>query len=259
MHDSIAGKALMKRIVGLLLVTVLSSAAHGASFTAAPAADAFVTTGPDGSLSGSNYGGAGGLTVAAPGLPRGEAQSVLRFDLAAAASSFDAALGAGQWNVQSVTLRLTAAPAGNETFNTPAAGSIAISWMLNDAWTEGTGTPSAPAATGITFTSLQSTYVGASDEALGTFAWSGATSGVFDYALSLSPGLLADALAGSQLSLRMLAADSTVSGVFNSRSFANPASRPSLVIVAVPEPGTLALHAVGLALLATLRGSRRLR
>jgi hypothetical protein len=246
----------MRPIAALLLFQLVSLAAQGASFTVIPTADAFVTTGPSGNLSGNNYGGAGGLGVAAPGLPQGEMQSVLRFDLAAAVSSFDSAFGAGQWSVQSVSLQLTAAPANNAIFNTPAAGSFAISWMQNDSWTEGTGSPGTPGASGITFTSLQSTFLSASDEPLGTFAFSGATSGASSYTLALSPGLIADALAGSQLGLRLLAADATVSGVFNSRSFATAANRPALTIVAVPEPGSFGLCGLGLALFAARRARR---
>ncbi len=42
--------------------------AQAAIFTLNPSADAFVTTRPSGNLSGDNYGGAGALSVAGPGL-----------------------------------------------------------------------------------------------------------------------------------------------------------------------------------------------
>ncbi len=63
-------------------------------------------------------------------------------------------------------------------------------------------------------------------------------------------------LAGSALSLRVFAADSGVSGVFNSRNFATVSSRPSLTLVAIPEPGTFALCALGFALLGAVRSGR---
>jgi PEP-CTERM motif len=243
-------------VLSLFAVSFASPAAQAASFSLNPTADAFVTTGPTGNLSGNNYGGGGGISVAAAGLPQGELQSVLKFDLSGAAASFDGVFGAGQWNLVSVTLQLTATPANNAIFNTPAAGQLAISWLQNDAWTEGTGTPGSPGASGITYTTLQSTFIGGGDESLGTFAFSGATSGAFNYALGLTTGLSADVLAGSILSLRMLAADSAVSGVFNSRSFGTVTSRPLLTIVAVPEPSSLVLCTIGLALLCTRRRAR---
>lgn len=250
--------AVVLRLTLLLSIALAlaSPAAQGVSFAMNPIADAFVTTGPTGNLSGNNYGGAGANSISAPGLPQGEQQSVLKFDLSAAAASFDGVFGAGQWSLQSVTLRLTAAPANNAIFNTPAAGQLGISWMQNDTWTEGTGTPGSPGGAGITYTTLQNTFIGGSDENLGAFAFNGATSGAFDYTLGLSAGLSADVLAGSILSLRMFAADSAVSGVFNSRSFLSTASRPLLTVVAVPEPDPLALAGIGLALLGAARRAR---
>src|SRR5262249_9801724 len=87
------------------------------SFSLNPSADAFVTTGPTGNLLNSNYGGAGPLSVAAPGLSQGEFQSLLQFNLSAAKTSFDSQFGVGQWTIQSVTLQFTAAPPNNSIFN----------------------------------------------------------------------------------------------------------------------------------------------
>lgn len=250
----------MKRIAALsFLAVAIAAPAQSLSLSTVPTADAFVTTGPSGNLSGNNYGGAGGVSVSAPGSANGEFQSVLKFDLSGAAASFDGAFGAGQWNLQSVTLQLTAAAPNAGIFNPSAAGQVGISWMQNDSWTEGTGNPGMPGVTGITYTTLQSTFIGAGDQSVGTFAFSGATSGAFVYTLGLSAGLSADALAGSLLSLRLFGADSAVSGIFNSRSFITAASRPILTISAVPEPDPLALGGVGLALIGAVRRRRRRR
>jgi hypothetical protein len=246
----------MKPAVAAVILVIASLAARGASFNANPAADAFVTTGPGGNLSGNNYGSGGAIALAAPGLAQGELQSVLQFNLGGALNSFNGTFGVGQWSIESVTLQLNAAPANNTIFNAPAAGLFGISWMQNDSWTEGTGTPSTPGASGITFASLQSTFIGAGDEGLGTFSFNGATAGAFTYALGLTPGFAADLLAGDNLSLRLFAADSSVSGVFNSRSFGTAANRPLLTIVAVPEPGTLALAGLGIVLLGGCRCMR---
>ena len=165
----------------------LALPAYSATFTLNPSLDAFVTTGPSGNLSGNNYGGAGALSVAAPGLAKGEFQSVLQFDLSGARTSFNAQFGAGQWSIQSITLTLTATSPNNAIFNSSAAGQFGISWMQNDSWVEGTGTPNAPTTTGITYSSLPS-FTGAGDESLGTFSFNGAPVGSVTYTLSLTPG-----------------------------------------------------------------------
>lgn len=229
---------------------------QAATFTLNPAADAFVTTGPSGNLSGNNYGGAGALSVAAPVLANGEFQSVLSFDLSTAKTSFDTQYGAGQWSIQSVTLSLTATSPNNPIFNASAAGQFNVSWMQNDSWVEGTGTPASPTTTGITFSSLPS-FVSAGDESLGTFSFVGGTSGNATYTLNLTPGFDADATAGNLVGLRLSAADTAVSYLFDSRSFGTTSARPLLSIVAVPEPAAISLLAIGVPLLLTLRRARR--
>ena len=220
-----------------------------ASFSVQPLADAFVTPGASGSLSSSNFGAAGSLAIAAPGLPQGEFQSVLQFDLSAAQSSFDAQFGAGQWAVQSVTLQLTSSPHNNAIFNSIAAGQFNVSLMRNNSWVEGTGTGGIPSSDGISFSSLQGTYINnATDQALGTFAFPGGSSGQNSYLLSLSSGLVGDVTSGSDLSLRLFAADTGVSYLFTSRSGTSTA-RPDILVqaVAVPEPSTVVLCAAALA------------
>ena len=217
-----------------------------------PVADAFVTSAqPD-----SNYGGAGALSVAASGLPKGEFQSVLRFDASSAKASFDATFGAGQWLIQNVTLRLTAAYPSKDLFNTSAGGQFTIEWMQNDSWVEGTGTPGTPGTTGITFNTLPS-FLSGNDQSLGQFNFDGATSGSTTYTLEPASNFLSDLSGGNLVSMRMLAANSTMSGLFNSRSFGTQAYRPLLSITAVPEPVTLSLLAVGLVYLRRCRGSIR--
>src|SRR6185312_2382557 len=118
--------------------STLLCAAQPASFSAQPIADAFVTPGADGTLSVSNFGAAGALALAAKGLPQGEFQSVLKFDLSGAANSFNAQFGAGNWTVQSVTLQLSASPHNNAIFNNVAAGQFNVSLMQDNSWAEGT-------------------------------------------------------------------------------------------------------------------------
>src|SRR5258706_10498860 len=227
---------------------------HGvaATFSLNPNLDAFVTKGSSGGLSGNNYGGAGALSVAAGNLSQGEFQSVLQFGLSGAKSSFDAQFGAGQWTIQSITLQLTAAAPNNAIFNANAAGQFAMSWMQNDVWTEGTGTPQTPTTTGITFATL-SNFMGVADESLGTFSYSGATSGNSTYTLSLTPLFSADVRAGNALSIRMFAADTTVSYLSDSRNFGIASARPLLTITAIPEPASFALGLLSLGVIGRSR------
>jgi hypothetical protein len=243
-------------VAAAALVSLLALTAQAATFTLNPSADAFVTTGPTANLSGNNYGGAGALSVAAPGLANGEFQSVMRFDLSSARASFDTQFGTGQWSIQSITLSLTATAPNNGIFNSSAAGLFGVSWMQNDSWTEGSGTPAAPTTTGITYNSLTGTFIGAGDEALGTFSFAGGTSGTAAYNLSLTSGFDADATAGNLVSFRLFAADTAVSYLFDSRSFGTTGFRPLLTVVAVPEPGSLALLATGAAFLLGARCRR---
>jgi hypothetical protein len=230
----------------IILAGSLCLEVRGATATANSFSDAFVTTGPTGNLSNSNYGGGGALSVAAPGLSKGEAQTVLQFNLSSVSSSFNALYGTGLWTVQSVTLQLNATPNGNPaTFNTTAAGQFNVSLMLNNSWTEGTGNPNKPTADGITFNTLQSTYINnTADQALGGFSFNGATSGAATYSLTLSSGIVADLLSGNDASLRLYAGDTSVSYLFNSRT---GTAAPELIINAIPEPGSLSIGAMALA------------
>src|SRR5262245_49495741 len=142
------------RAPALLIMCALAVSyfcAQAATSSLNPTGDAFVTTGPSSSLGANNYGAAGVLAISAPGLSQGEFQSVLQFNLAGVKNSFDSQFGVGLWSIQSVTLQLTATTPNNPIFNPQAAGQFSISWMQNDGWNEGTGTPAAPTTTGITF------------------------------------------------------------------------------------------------------------
>jgi hypothetical protein len=245
-------------ILGAILST-MSCLGGAAAFTNGAIADAFVATGPTGNLSGDNFGAAGALSVAAADLPQGEFQSVLEFNLSGAASAFNAEYGAGQWTIQSAALELTASAHGNAMFNTVAAGQFGVSLMQNNSWIEGTGTGGAPTTTGITYNSLEGVYINsAADQALGTFSFAGGTSGTASYSLNLAPGLVGDVEGGNDLSLRLFAADNSVSYLFTSREGAP--NGPELVITAVPEPDTLLLGIAGTAALWWMElGRRRMR
>jgi hypothetical protein len=201
-----------------------------------------------------NFGGAGALaisaaTAVAPANTKGEFQSLIRFDLSPAKAAFDAQFGVGAWALSSAQLQLTATSPNNSIFNgngtlTNTAGNIDVLWMASDAWVEGSGKPSPLTTGGLSYSTL-STFTGGSDQALGTFAFGGATSGNTIFILGLGSGLLADAVGGTAASFLLKASSgSLVSALFNSRDFGSTASaRPALTLsaVAAPEPGRASL------------------
>lgn len=229
------------------------------TMTLSATADAFVSS----ANATSNYGGAGALAVSAAGLPKGEFDSLLRFDFAAAKNSFDALYGAGLWSLQSVTLTLTAQSPANPVFNgngagpggtnVNSAGQLGFKWILDDSWVEGTGTPNAPTTDGIAYSGL-GVLLSHGNESLGTFAFGGATSGASNYSLSLTPSFSADAAAGQLVSLVAQPADTGVSDVTAARSVGTASQRPVLTVTAVPEPCSAALALCGLLMLAARRG-----
>ena len=72
---------------------------------------------------------------------------------------------------------------------------------------------------------------------------SSCTSGLNAYSLTLSSSLAADILTGDTVSLRLFAADSTVSYHFNSRGIGAAANQPLFTVTAVPEPASAGLGA----------------
>jgi hypothetical protein len=158
-------------------------------------------------------------------------------------------------------LQLAGAAPNNPIFNPVTAGQLAASWMQNDAWEEGAGTPGAPGTSGITWTSLP-TFLSASDQSLGSFSFDGSTSATAMYSLSIGSGLAGDTAAGGLASIRLSAApgDAAVSAVFNSRTFGTASRRPLLTLnaVAVPEPATWVLGLCAMIALALTASRTRL-
>jgi hypothetical protein len=220
-----------------VIAAVGTARATAATFEMYPSVDAFVASGAN---AGKNFGAAGALEVAASGLPKGEFQTVLRFDAAPAIAYFDSLFGPGHWTVQNVSLGLSTGAPNNPVFNSPAAGQLSVAWMQNDTWLEGTGTGSGKTALPgeISFSSLPS-FLSSGDRELGTFNYDG-SSGANTLSLGLAPELLADVSAGNLVGLRMYApTSSTVSCFFHSRSYDPESERTVLVINAVPEPATV--------------------
>src|SRR5262245_34090185 len=110
-----------------LALACLTTSATAIVVNIDPTADAFVTARsatPSAGLPTANYGGAGALMVSGAGTAKGEMQSLLKFNLAAAKTSFDATFGAGNWFIDGITLQLgtnfgsQGAQPNNPIFNT---------------------------------------------------------------------------------------------------------------------------------------------
>lgn len=260
----------MKPSIHLIASTLFAGLAFTASATTSTystisTADAFVTSGTaSGANPNDNYGGAGALMVAGSASGNGTFDTLLKFDLSAAKTQFDTQLGVGNWTLTNITLTLAGnfatqgAHPNNAIFPTINAGNFSINWLANDTWLEGTGTPSSPTTDGVTFNTLAS-FTSGSDEALGGFSFSPPGNNVqATWTLGMTSGFVSDITAGSTASLLLAPADSTVSYLFNSRSFGTAANRPllSLTVQTVPEPASIFYVLAGFA---SLIGIRRLR
>lgn len=197
-----------------------------------------------------NYGGAGTLAVAPASSPKGEFDSIIKFNLAGAVSLFDTTYGAGGWLITGLTLRLAGslgtqgAVPSNGNLNTVSGGNFAITWLAGDSWVEGNGGGNGAANGAVSFNSLASLFSSGS-ASLGTFTYTPPGNNVYArYPLPLTASLVSDAAAGGDVSFYFSAADNQVGYLFNSRRFAS--ANPQLVVSVVPEPGTLALAALAL-------------
>ena len=228
-------------------------------------ADAFLASGspanPVGTdLTGLNFGGAGTLAIAPASSTKGEFDSVIQFNTAAAISEFNTTYGIGNWEIASLTLSLASnfgvqgEQPNNAIFNTINAGSFGIDWLGYDNWVEGTGsgmgTPGYPSNSFVSFNSIPTLFT-AGSASLGTYTYTPPGNNVYvSYSLPLVSNLVSDAAAGGDVSLYFFAADNQVSYLFNSREFPG-GNHPELTLTAtvVPEPSTLALVATALGVL----------
>ena len=249
-------------MVAVLVGVGCSALQAQTSWTGTSVADAFLAAGspanPIGAdLSDKNFGGAGTLAIAPASSSKGEFQSLVMFDLSPSLAKFDAAYGAGNWQITSITLTLASnfgdpgEQPNNLIFNSIHAGGFAIEWLATDSWTEGTGNPSSPGATGVNFDSL-GTLLAANREVVETNTYNPPGDNVaLTWTLDLTSGFLADAAAGQNVTFRFYATDSDVGYLFNARSFGS--NRPLITVTAVPEPAAVALLSGGLAVLVAWR------
>jgi hypothetical protein len=232
-------------------------------------ADAFLAAGstnnPVGSdLTSLNFGGAGTLAIAPAGSTKGEFDSVIRFNTAAAISQFNSTYGAGNWQITGFNLQLASnfatqgSQPNNNIFNTINAGNFGINWLSNDSWTEGNGggmgTPGFPGNSLVSFDSIPSLLAPGYD-ALGIYTYTPpGNAGYRNYSLPLDAGLVSDAAAGGDVSLYFYAAPgSQVGYLFNSKEFGSNHPELTIIAAAVPEPGTVVLTIAALAALLPAR------
>lgn len=246
----------MRAITGSVLIGFVVCSISQSSLTAAEVVDIYAID--DAFVSelnpASNFGGGGGLSVAASGLPKGNFQSVMRFDLSATAVSLDETFGAGQWSVTAVTLELNSNAPGHPMFNPQLSGQFSVSWMQDDSWIEGTGRPQAPRTDGVTYNSLPG-FLSAGTESLGSFAYASGPNSPANYPLTVGSSFVSDLAAGGLVSLWLAAADSGVSYTFVASDQGASNGAPKLTLVVVPEPATVLLASAAVLLLRRRRRS----
>ena len=210
-----------------------------------------------------NFGAAGTLAIAPASSAKGEFDSVLMFNTAAAVSQFNTTYGVGNWQVTGFTLQLASnfgtqgVQPGNAIFNTINAGGFGIDWLANDSWVEGGGGGNGTANGAVSFNSIASLFSSGSDS-LGTYTYTPPGNNVYaGYSLPLDASLVSDAVAGGAVSLYFYAADNQVSYLFNSKEFAS--NHPELTVRAapVPEPATAELLTAALGSFLSLRRQKR--
>src|SRR4051812_9362225 len=103
-------------VLAVCILSACGTTGLAQSVTLNPVADAFVAS----SEPTSNYGGGGAFGVSVPTTLNNELQTLLRFDLSTAKTSFDTTLGAGNWSLSSALLQLSATSANSSIFNTPS-------------------------------------------------------------------------------------------------------------------------------------------
>jgi hypothetical protein len=224
-------------------------------------ADAFLASGSPGNpvganLSNLNFGAAGTLAIAPASSAKGEFDSVIQFNSAAAVTQFNSTYGAGNWQITGVQLALASNFAtqgqqpNNNIFNAINAGSFGITWISDNSWVEGSGSgmgePGYPGNSEVSFNSIPTLLSGTTDS-LGTFVYTPpGNSSYLTYNLPLNADLVNDAAAGGPVSLYFYAADNQVGYLFNSKSFASNHPELTLIATATPEPGTLSLLGLSL-------------
>jgi hypothetical protein len=209
--------------------------------------------------------------VAGTNAANGPFLSLLQFNLSGAVTQFNAQYGAGNWTITGVSITLAGNAAtqggnpGNTIFPTINGGGFNITWMQNNSWTEGTGTPGSPevpggSSTDVTYNNLLSTYeTPGTDELLGSYTYTPPGNNVaLTWNLgagSSDSGFIDDIESSTPVSLLFSPTSSTMAYLFNSRSYTS-GNNPTMTVTAVPEPATGILLLAGLGGFAFFRRRR---
>ena len=234
----------MKHLLASLIINCLANFSNAALFTNSFSADSFVRS----NAPTSNYGGAGALSVSGAtatngsGVAMGIADTFIRFNTAAMVTNFDSLFGTNNWVINGATLVVTEVAAPMNNLFDRGKGAFQISWISNDDWIEGTGTPATPTTDGIVYANEPTLLTNVVN--LGTFTNAAANS-TTPYPLSLPAAFVADMNAGGDVSLYLNAADSRTGFTFDSRSFTTTNQQPFILISAVPQPGVANLSLSG--------------
>ena len=190
-------------------------------------------------LSGLNFGGAGTLCVAPASAPKGEFQSVLKFNLANGVAQFNATYGTN-WTIGRVNLVLTSnygtngVQPNNPIFNPISSGQFVIEWLSDNDWVEGTGTPNLPTTDGITFDSLPA-LLAEPREPLRTNTYVPPGDNIpITWPLPLVTSLVTNISAGGDVTFHLYAADNQVGYLFNSYFYGH-GNEPKLQVIANPR------------------------
>ena len=211
----------LNRLLVLLLTYGALPCAAQVSTTLQPTIDAFVSqANPT-----QNCGGGGGITAGGVdslngnGQPGGREDTGMRFDAAPLVATFDASLPGG-WRISAATLTLNEISSPTHAMFPRGPGTVAVSWIAGDQWSEGTGIPQAPTVgmgDELTWLVLEALRAGGS-EPLGTFVRTGQSVFV-NCPLTLGANFVAELEAGTLLTLQLTPDSPLVGCTCNSRTF----------------------------------------
>jgi hypothetical protein len=192
-----------------------------------------------------NYGAGGALAIAGEdavnglGAPQGRYDTVIQFDMSGPIQTFNTALGVGGWRLSAAQLTVTEVGAPNNAIFNRGVGGFQVSWLSDDNWVEGTGSPLFPiegSGDQITWNLLQSILASASLSSMGQFS-NTLANGPLNFDLALPAAFVTDASAGGLVSLYLTKVSTTLGFTFHSRNYFVETQLPELLLTATSNRG----------------------